>query len=212
MIVTGGCRDIRVHDNSVIGFSSGIRFQASTTHSTIAGNFLRGRVNVSSDNPIVLDNSPSTMLGIVVRDNDCHGYAPSATSNVATWRDNIQGTSGSRAPNALAFQGPTAPTIAGGTGAGTGPTLAIIGSDREGKITITTGTGCAASADVVTVTYGVPLPTAAYVNLTPANTAAAALNGNGQVYIATNNTTTFRIGVGSTQLADATQYIWHYRT
>lgn len=207
ILANNTCKNLQVKFSTILGFAFGVRFQADTSESQIFGNKIRGRSVNNTDIAVFLDNS-ALSVGNVVAFNDCYGYAQSATNNTAFWFNNSFGTS--RAPTAFAFQGPTAPAIAANTGAGTTPTIAIQGSDREGKITLTTGSAPAASADVCTATFNVALPVAPYVTLTPGNAAAAALSGNAAVYV-TPATTTFKISVGSTNLVAATQYIWHYR-
>jgi hypothetical protein len=110
--------------------------------------------------------------------------------------------------------GATAPSIAAGTGAGTGPTIAIQSgsSDEAMRINLTTGTGCAASATVFTVTFSAAYgSTPRMVDLVPANAATAALAGTALVYPdgASTSTTAFVGKVGSTALADATAYMWY---
>lgn len=106
------------------------------------------------------------------------------------------------------------PTIAAGTGAGTGPTVAVTGNDNAGVITVTTGTTPTASATVATITFGTAfgvVPRAAPTF--EANAAAAALSGTGKVYSdqASLTATAFQIKVGSTALAASTQYKWWFR-
>jgi hypothetical protein len=102
-------------------------------------------------------------------------------------------------------------SITGGTGEGTSGSRALAGGDVGGKITITTGTGPTASATVETIVFSAAYASAPYVLLTPANAAAAALTGNGQVYISSTSTTQFVITAGSTNLVASTQYIWYYQ-
>jgi hypothetical protein len=116
-----------------------------------------------------------------------------------------------RVPWSLAGVG--TPTIAAGPGAGTGPTVTVTGNDRAGRISVTTGTAPSASAVVATVTFGAAFgasPRA--VLLTPAGPLAGALSGAGAVYLDSASTTSglFVIKVGSTGLAAATTYLWHY--
>ena len=107
----------------------------------------------------------------------------------------------------------SAPTIAAGTGAGTSPTVAVAGAPMGGLVTITTGSSPATSATIATVTFvddftGAPR----VVILTPANAAAAALNGAGEPFVDSANTTTahFLITSGSSALAGATTYKFYY--
>ena len=105
----------------------------------------------------------------------------------------------------------TSPAAVAGTGAGTGPILTIVGGDTGGIITLTTGTSCATSATIATFTFSAPVfDFAPGVMLTPMNSGAAALSGAAQVY-SNSSTTTFTLKVGSTALADSTQYIWAYK-
>lgn len=106
----------------------------------------------------------------------------------------------------------TGPSIAAGTGAGTGPTISINGTDAAGVLNITTGSTPAASATVATITFNAAYGTAPFVVLTPADAVTAALSGNEQVYIDFASTTTalFVLKIGSTNLAGSTSYKWHY--
>lgn len=108
----------------------------------------------------------------------------------------------------------TAPGIAGGTGAGTTPTLSVSGSDVAGTISITTGSGPATSATVVTITFNTAYATAPRaVIITPAGPNAAALSGAGQVYedSASRLATSFVLKVGSSALAGTTTYLFNYQ-
>jgi MinD-like ATPase involved in chromosome partitioning or flagellar assembly len=106
------------------------------------------------------------------------------------------------------------PTIAAGTGAGTGPTVAIAGNDNAGVITVTTGTAPAASATVATITFGQAfgaIPRA--VVLTDAGPSAAALSGAGKVYADQSvlGLTSWQVKSGAMALAATTQFKWWYR-
>lgn len=101
------------------------------------------------------------------------------------------------------------PGSAGGTGAGTSPTITVAGTDQDGVITVTTGTTPSASATIVTITYAVAFPTNSFPTLTPANALTAALSGIGMVF-STGSTTNFIITSGTTALTGATTYKWYY--
>jgi len=107
-----------------------------------------------------------------------------------------------------------APSIAAGTGAGTSPTVASMGgsTDLSGVINVTTGTSPAASANLVTVTYAVAYAAKPRVILEPANAAAAALSGTGQVFVSDSlsSPTGFVVVTGSAALAASTQYFFYY--
>lgn len=103
--------------------------------------------------------------------------------------------------------GSAAPTIAAGTGAGTSPTISILGTDLGFKITLTTGTSPTASGTVATVTFNSAYASAPYFAFSPANANAAALSGTSSVF-GGSSTTTFTLTAGSAALTAATQYIW----
>ena len=106
----------------------------------------------------------------------------------------------------------SAPSIAAGTGAGTGPTLALNANsnDLSGYVSVTTGSSPAASATVATLTFGTAYATLAKCGLWPANAAASAITGTSQVYIPVGSNTAFTIASGTTALAPATLYTWGY--
>jgi hypothetical protein len=117
--------------------------------------------------------------------------------------------------NKLSGSGTTsaAPVIvAAGTGAGTSPTISIVGNNIGGTITLTTGSTPAASAIVATVTFSSAFDAAPAVGLDPANVNAAGLSGTSVVFAdsASTTTTVFVLKSGSTALPGATQYIWTY--
>lgn len=97
------------------------------------------------------------------------------------------------------------PTIAAGAGAGTGPTISIVGSDRMGTITITTGTTPSA-AILATVTFTRAFGAAPRtVHITPTTSGAAAVNP----YISSKTTTTFVLSAQTAPVA-ATSHIFDY--
>ncbi len=105
----------------------------------------------------------------------------------------------------------SAPSIAGGTGAGTSPSVAITGSDIAGKITITTGTTPSGSnTTIASVTFNIPYAASPYVILTPADANTALLSGVTMVYVGTISTTGFVITSGTTALAASTGYSFYY--
>lgn len=109
----------------------------------------------------------------------------------------------------------TASSIAGGTGAGTSPTVSVSGNDQAGVITVTTGTTPSGSAaTVATITLGATAPNAPKsILLSPANANAAALSGTTQVWAdtPTATTTAWTIKSGSAALAASTTYLWSYQ-
>jgi hypothetical protein len=111
------------------------------------------------------------------------------------------------------FAQPNIATIAAGPGAGTGAAVSLTGNEISGAIYLNTGTTPTASATVLTVTFSHALPaTPCNVLLTPANGAAAALTGAGQVWADASLLTTGGFGVfAGTALVASRSYVWFYR-
>lgn len=103
----------------------------------------------------------------------------------------------------------TVPGIAAGAGAGGSPTIAIIGTDNGGTITLTPGIGGTSSAVVLTVTFAIAFPTDSAVSLSPANLSTGQLNGLAGVYISAT-ASNFTINSTTTGLSSGTQFIWNY--
>jgi hypothetical protein len=104
------------------------------------------------------------------------------------------------------------PSIAGGAGAGTTPTVSITGTDLAGEITVTTDTDPTVSAVFCTITFATAFGTAPYVVIYPSNdNAILDLTKNlGGMYI-NSTTTTFTINTNSnTAPAASTQLKFHY--
>lgn len=108
----------------------------------------------------------------------------------------------------------SAPTVAGGTGAGTSPTLAVVSgsTDLSGYVTATTGTTPTASAAVFTLTFNVAYTVAPKCLAWPANAASQALVGAAapQIFAANTSTSVFVLTQGATALAAATAYEWGF--
>ena len=113
--------------------------------------------------------------------------------------------SGNLTVNGHIITGGSTPTITAGTAACTTPTVSVSGTDTAGLITITTGTGCAASGKMATVNFA----SAPRVVLT-----AAESNAAGKSYYidsATISTTGFDVDV-TTANSNSTTYKWYYHT
>lgn len=109
--------------------------------------------------------------------------------------------------------GGDAPTISGGTGAGTGSAVTIAGSDVRGVISLTTGSSPATSATVFTLTFSKAYTAAPkMVILQAENDLAQALTGAGAVraYSSDITTTTFVAKIGTPALAASQTYKWTY--
>lgn len=106
--------------------------------------------------------------------------------------------------------GGATPGIAGGTGAGSSPTITIAGVNSGGLISVTTGATPATSGVIATVTYSAAFPNGSYVVLYPANAATALLSGTSMVFT-TGSTSTFTITAGTVALTTLTAYAWNYQ-
>ncbi len=106
------------------------------------------------------------------------------------------------------------PTVAAGTGAGTGPTISITGTDRAGLVSVTAGSGPAGGiAKIFTVTFSTAFATAPpIVIVTPANQSAAGIASGNTPFVSNSTTTTkFDFNANSvTGLTNGTQYLWYY--
>jgi hypothetical protein len=103
----------------------------------------------------------------------------------------------------------SAPGTAAGTGAGTGPTISITGNDSGGKISVTTGSAPATSADVVTITFANAFSSAPGVCITPANAATAAIASASAPHVL-STTSNFKIKSNGSALGATTAYEWYY--
>ncbi len=104
------------------------------------------------------------------------------------------------------------PAATAGSGAGTGPTISLDAqnNDVSGYISVTPGTSPAASAAVVTMTFGTAYATHAKCGLQAANQAARLLTGAADVFVPLPSTTAFVIDSGTTPLVASTLYTWEY--
>lgn len=107
----------------------------------------------------------------------------------------------------------SAPTIAVGSGAGTGATVTVDGNDIEGIITLTAGTSPTASATVFTLTFFDSFSTAPKgVMLVGASETVATLPAGRQPFFLSVSTTTFVIeNADANGLVSATVYKYVYR-
>lgn len=199
-------------------------------------NYANSLIYVSSRSDKILRISPSTtyasrlFLQAASNANLCQLWAGSNKISLSQTSGicNISFLSGSANPAILVIDSVTRSvqinhltgsgtisSVAGGTGAGTAPTITMgSGStDLNGYIDVTTGTGCATDATVVTITFGLPYATAPKtIILSPANKATQNLAIGQQCFVnqAGIATTTFAITSNGTALADATAYKWYY--
>ncbi|MFZ1820517.1 MAG: hypothetical protein WAU72_01775 [Acidimicrobiia bacterium] len=94
-------------------------------------------------------------------------------------------------------------------GAGTSPTISVVGTDTAGTITLTTGGTPSVSADVLTLTFANAYSSIPQVVFSPTNSNAASLSAGAAIF-ATPATNTFKFTTGTTGLSAATEYKWTY--
>ena len=102
-------------------------------------------------------------------------------------------------------------TVAAGTAAGTGATVALTpgSDDSHGQISITTGTD-AATGTLATVTFGSG-KAYSFPVITPANAAAQNLTGGAIPAVGTSTGSSFTIVTGSSALGSSTgPYLYNY--
>jgi hypothetical protein len=104
------------------------------------------------------------------------------------------------------------PTLSVGTGAGTGATTDIAGTDSAGWIQINTGSTPSSSARVFTITFSAAFTGQGFMILVPVNANAAALTGGKVVYISDTDRAagSMQGWVGSTALTASTTYEFYY--
>ena len=102
------------------------------------------------------------------------------------------------------------PVMAAGTGAGSGPTISISGSDVAGYIRVLTGTGPASKNDIITVTFASAYSGLPYVLVTPASYSSSLATGGVSGTFTTASTTGFTMFSGDGALRGATAYTWSY--
>ncbi len=104
------------------------------------------------------------------------------------------------------------PAIVAGAGAGTSPTVSIVGTNSGGIITITTGTLPTLSAVAATITFSssFAFPNGCAVVVSPHNANAAILSGAQMVYLI-GATTNWTVNTGTTALTAITTYEFNYK-
>lgn len=189
-------RDVR------IGVATNISPSATTI--TTAANLAIDGAPIAGTNVTQTSSSTIYSAGSNVGSGTTNSYGLNITANTGATNNYAALFAGA------VVNGGSAPSIAGGTGAGTSPTVGIIGCNSGGIITITTGATPGTSAIVATVTYIAPFPNGSSVVLYPANAATAILSGTSMVLTA-GGTTTFTITSGAVALTTLTAYSWNYQ-
>lgn len=101
------------------------------------------------------------------------------------------------------------PTIAAGSGAGSGPAVSISGTALSGRINVSAGATPAINSVICTVTMPVTMANTNYnVIFSPSTVSAGALLGT--VFMLPASTTTFTLNSGATALTAVGVYSWDY--
>jgi hypothetical protein len=101
------------------------------------------------------------------------------------------------------------PTAVIGSGAGSGASVVMQGTDASGEIAVTTGTSPAAQGTVATITFNTAFATTPFPILSPASNTTANLQATTPAF-ATATTTALTITSGNTALTAGTTYVWNY--
>jgi hypothetical protein len=102
------------------------------------------------------------------------------------------------------------PSIAAGAGAGTGPSVTLVGTDTSFTVSLTTGSAPSTSAVAFTVTFATTYSQSVYPTFSAASQTAGAFSG-AYVNAATITTSSFEFKVGTTGLSATTGYQWYFR-
>ena len=100
----------------------------------------------------------------------------------------------------------SAPTIGGGTGAGSAPSVSVAGTDSAMSVSVTPGSGAVSNSNIASVTFGTPFSAPPLCVFSPANAAAATAVG---IYISSGSGTNVALMSSTTALATGTQYAWN---
>ena len=103
------------------------------------------------------------------------------------------------------------PTIVAGAGAGTLPTVSVIGNDNAMQITVVTGSVPAGTnAVIATITFNRAFVSSPKVVFSSANALTATLSGASMVFMdAAGSLTTYVITSGTVALTGASTYLWN---
>ncbi len=103
------------------------------------------------------------------------------------------------------------PTTMAGTGAGTGPTIAVAtgSTDCKMQISVTTGSAPAAAATIFTLTYNTAFTNALNLGNTCVAANAAAAAAMTTTYVTGETLALFKLNVGATALPASTLHLWN---
>lgn len=104
-----------------------------------------------------------------------------------------------------------APTIVVASGAGTGATVSLVGSNTCGIITLTTGTGVTPRGQMFTLTFSVPYANGVVTQINYALPASGSSNAFPPVAPLSTTTTVILETLTSTALDDTTPYTFSYQ-
>jgi len=210
-----------VTSNAIPSFPMGATFTAPITVNTqivttfqMAG--VSNTVMLVNSNGVLVAAPPGTVGQFLVLTST--GYSPTNKASMDVLTLNGTGTGVSvetnlylwgdfALTNHILAEGLAAPAIAAGTGAGTGPTVSVTGSDTAGQISIASGTLPSVSATIVTLSFTNNYPSATYPIIWPANAAAATL---GFLPYVSGTKSNFTMSAGTIALGGSTTYLYNY--
>lgn len=106
------------------------------------------------------------------------------------------------------YGGGSVPTVVLGSGAGTGATYTITGTDTAHTFNITEGTVPSTSATIATITFSTTFSTAPHCIIDGQNSNAILLSGATMVRSDNENRTSYTITGGTSALTSALTYSW----
>jgi hypothetical protein len=168
--------------------------------------------NASDVAPIIIVHAGSnTINGVAgnVKITQPYGWVSLTSDGISQWNFDAGKGYAIFAQHPIIYTG-TAPSISVGVGAGSGFAATLTGSDGAGTISITTGTGCTAGGNIITVTFNTPLLYNAIVNLTAQSQAAGQEISKFFIDPAGTSATQFRIKNTGTALLDNVLYTLNY--
>lgn len=194
----GADRDVLLA--GVSGVSNGLTVQS------VSGDMVY-TFGLASGNVMVANSSGITVTGTATLGTANVTTLGATTANITTLNATTLTASGGSITAAKVLGGGSAPGIAAGAAAGTGPTISITGTDTAGRIAITLGTSPGTNGVLATITFAAAFAAAPYVSLTPSCSAAASTYG---LHYVTSSTTSFVINYTSPAQAGGTQIDFFY--
>ena len=184
-----------------------VAFKPSYTSGSFTDTNTNGLFKLSQLGALTLKNTVDSTTAFQVQNSAGTPLFTADTSNMTVTVQSLV-VSANLTVNGHIIGGGSTPGIAAGTAACTSPTVSVAGTDTSGLITVTTGSGCAASGKLATLTFATAFGSAPRVTLTPGGANAAGL----VTYVdsATISTTAFDLDTTATP-GSTTTYKWYYQ-